>query len=86
MNIARVPCRHDHAAIGRICFDGVDALSELINALPRVVGVFGYVGGSKVAPLKAVHGTEITHFASGKAQPVQELARRVAVLEVDVFL
>jgi len=47
--------------------------------------VHGGVLGAKVAPLEPVYGTQVALLAFRQPALVQELARTVAVPDVDVF-
>ncbi len=51
-----------------VILDGVNDLSQLVYALPRVVGVHVLVRCSKMAPLKPVHWAQITCMSGGEGR------------------
>ena len=58
---------------------------ELVDALARVVGLGVDVGGAEMPPLEAVHWAQVAHLAVREAQVVEELARAVAVPDLDAL-
>jgi hypothetical protein len=66
--IRRIPSRQDDAAILRIVLDLVNALRQLVHALPSVVGVHVHVFRAKVTPLEPVHGAKIAFYSIRKAE------------------
>lgn len=83
--IRRVPRRHDDSSIFRIVLDLVNTVGQLINALSSVVRVHVHVVRSKVAPLKAVHGSKVANLAMRQAALVEKLARTIAVPNVYIL-
>lgn len=73
---------YDAAIVGRRA-QLVDDVGELVDALPRVVGVEIDVVGAKVTPLETVDGPKVADLAMGQADAVQEFARAVAVPNLD---
>lgn len=86
LEVARVPRREHHAAVIRVRAQLVDNLGELVDALAGVVGFGINVVGAKVTPLEAVDGAQVTHLAVREPDAVEELARPVAVPDLDAGL
>ena len=61
-------------------------LCNLIDPLARIIRVHVLVLSSKVAPLPAVHGTEVTFLTFGQADRVKVIARGVAVPDLDTLV
>lgn len=85
VQIGGIPRRHDNASIFRVVLDLVDAVAKLIDTLSGIVGMHIDIGGAKVAPLKAIDGSQVTHLAMGQATLIEKLSRAVAVPNVDVL-
>lgn len=85
VQVCRIPSRHDDTSIFWIVFNFVNAFCQLVHTLPRVVGMHIHVVRPKVTPLKAIDWTEVAHLTMLQAAGVQELARAVAVPNVNVF-
>jgi hypothetical protein len=66
--IRGIPSRQDDAAILWIVLDLVNALRQLVHALPGVVGVHVHVFRAKVTPLEPVHGAKIAFCSIRKAE------------------
>jgi hypothetical protein len=86
LDVGRVPGAQDDAAVVGVVAQLVDDLGELVDALARVVGARVRVLGAKVPPLEAVDGAQVAHLAVRQAGPVEELARPVAVPDLDARL
>ena len=82
--VGRVPGAEDNAAVVGIGPQLMDDLGQLVDALTGIVGAGIDVHGAEVAPLEAVDGAEVADGAVGQADLVQELARAVAVPDLDV--
>lgn len=85
IEIGRVPRRHDNASVFRSVLDLFDAFRQLIHALSGVVGMHVHVLGSKVAPLKAVDGSQIAHFSMRKTLRIEEFSRTIAIPNINVL-
>ena len=83
--VGRVPGAEDEAAVVGVGAEGVDDAGQLVDALAGVVGLGVDVGGAKVAPLEAVDGPEVAGLAVRQAEVVEELARAVAVPDLDAL-
>ncbi|KAI3477909.1 hypothetical protein L1887_60216 [Cichorium endivia] len=86
LEVARIPRAEEDASVGRIVFDLVDHLAQLVHPLPRIVGIAVLVLGAKVTPLEAVHGAEIALATMLQAARIQKLARAVAVPNVHALV
>mmetsp|Transcript_42750 Transcript_42750/g.106420 ORF Transcript_42750/g.106420 Transcript_42750/m.106420 type:complete len:561 (+) Transcript_42750:336-2018(+) len=86
VQVGRVPRRHDDAPIVRLVFDLVKHVGNLVDALPSVVGVHILVLGAEVAPLPAVHRTQVTLLTVRQTDGIEVLSRRVAVPDVNLLL
>lgn len=86
VKIGWIPCRHDDAPVLGSVLDLFDALSELIDPLPGIVGVHVDVLRTEVAPLESVDGTEIANLSVAQAPLVKELPRAIAVPDVDLLV
>ena len=84
--ICGIPGGEHDASVIRVGLDRVDDIGELIHAFPRVVSMHVCVFGTKVAPLKAVHGTKVALFAMPQAQLGEKLLRPVSVPYVDILV
>lgn len=58
-------------------------LLQLVDALARVIRLGIDVLGAKVPPLKPVNGAQVADLAVRQTQVVEELARAVAVPDLD---
>ncbi len=83
--VGRVPGAEDEAAVVRVGAEGVDDAGQLVDALAGVVGLGVDVGGAEVAPLEAVDGPEVAGLTVCQTQVVEELARAVAVPDLDAL-
>lgn len=63
----------------------MDNLRELVHPLPRIIRLSIDVLGAKVPPLETVHGAQVADFAVREADLVEELARAVAVPDLDTL-
>lgn len=81
--VCDVPRAEDDPAIVGTVLQLPHDLLDLVDALTVVIRMAVLVLGAKVPPLEAVHGAEIAFLALCKPQLVQELARPVAVPDVD---
>lgn len=63
----------------------IESTTNLINALPGVVGVHVLVLGAEVSPLEAVNGSEVTFLAIAEAEGVEERAGGVPVPDADIL-
>ena len=86
LQVRRVPRRQDDPPVIGVVLELVDDLGQLVDALPRVVRLRIDVLGAKVPPLKAVDGAQVADLAVGEADAVQELARPVAIPDLDARL
>jgi len=57
VQVCWIPGTHNDTTIFRTILDLLNAFSQLVDALSRVVSVHVNVFGTKVPPLKAVHGS-----------------------------
>ena len=81
----RVPGGQHDAPVGRVVLQQAHHLSQLVHALPAVVGVAVGVGRPKVAPLEAVDGAQVALLPVPQPGSVQERARPVAVPDADAL-
>mmetsp|Transcript_9042 Transcript_9042/g.25843 ORF Transcript_9042/g.25843 Transcript_9042/m.25843 type:complete len:295 (-) Transcript_9042:749-1633(-) len=86
VQIRRVPCGDDDAAIVGAGFNGVDSLHQLVHALAVVVRVHVFIPGAKVPPLEAVDRAQVAFLAMVQPAPVQKLPRGVAVPDLDFLV
>lgn len=86
LQVGGVPGAHDDAAVVGVRAELMYDLGELVDALARVVGAGVLVLGAKVAPLEAVDGAQVADLAVRQAGAVEELARSVAVPDLDAGL
>ncbi len=77
--IRRVPRAQDDSAVVRLVLQFFDHLSQLVNALARVVRLRIHILGSEVAPLKAVDGAEVSLRPISEADGVEVSTGAVAV-------
>mmetsp|Transcript_2929 Transcript_2929/g.6853 ORF Transcript_2929/g.6853 Transcript_2929/m.6853 type:complete len:228 (-) Transcript_2929:853-1536(-) len=84
--IGRIPGTENNPSVVGICLDGVDAGSELIDALPGVVSVHVGVLGPKVPPLKSIHGPQIPLLAVSEADFGQVFLGTISVPNVNVLV
>ena len=78
-----VPRTEDDAAVCGVVLDLADALLELVDALARVVCVTVFILGTKVPPLKAVYGAEVTFATVTQSAFLKELLGAIAVPDLD---
>lgn len=83
--VVRVPGRKDEAAVVRVCLQLVYDVGELVDTLARVIGLRIDVLGAEVAPLEAVDGAQVADLAVREPEVVEELARPVAVPDLDIL-
>lgn len=86
LQIGGVPGRKDQTTIVWVGAQLVNNLGELVDSLARVVRLGVDVLGAKVPPLEAIHGTEVADLAVVEAEVVEELARAIAVPDLDAGL
>ena len=58
-------------------------LGQLVHSFPTVVGMHVPVLSPEMTPLVPVHRSEVANFAVGQSAAVQELARSIAVPDVN---
>jgi len=83
---SRIPSRKDHAAIVGVSFKRMNQVSQLVHTLASIVSVHVDILGPKVAPLEPIHGTEIALLTIGEADPIEVLAGRIAVPDLDPLI
>lgn len=71
--ISRIPGRQDNTSVLGIVLDLVDAFGQLIHALSGIIVVHGPVGGTEMAPLEAVDGSQIAHFSMPQSPTVEKV-------------
>lgn len=80
-----IPRAEDQSAVVGVRLEGVDDALELVVALARVVRLMVDVVGAEVAPLEAIDWAQVADFAVVQAEVVEELARAVAVPDLDAL-
>jgi hypothetical protein len=84
-HVGWVPGAEDEAAVVRVRAQRVHDARELVDALAGVVCLGVDVLCAKMPPLKAVDGAEVALLAICQAEAVEELARAVAVPDLDAL-
>lgn len=85
VQIAWIPGTHDDASIFRIVLNLVNAFHELIDTLSSVIRVHIDILGTKVAPLKSIDRSQVTHLAMRQATLVKEFTRAITIPNVNVL-
>lgn len=84
-HVGRVPSAQHQPPIERVRPQGVHDPRQLVHALAYVVCFRVDVFRAEMPPLEAVHGAEIADLALREAEVVEELARAVAVPDLDAL-
>lgn len=84
--IGGIPGGKDQTTIVWVGAQLVNNLGELVDSLACVVRLGVDILGAKVPPLEAVHRTEVADLAVVEAEVVEELARAIAIPNLDAGL
>ena len=79
-------CRQDDPAVVRLVLERVEDGGDLVDTLPGVVGVHVDVLGTEVAPLPAIHGTEVALLAVSQSDPESRYSRDEFPSQMRIFL
>ena len=82
----RVPRAKNDPSIGGVASNLVDALLELVDTLPLIIGIAINVRRAKMAPLEPIHGPEIALAAVSQPAGLEERLGGVPVPDLDAAL